>query len=579
MTSVEEGHSLALDYDNVMSYIGQFGKFQKKVFFLMWLVSAAGGLAVVVFSFTGYKQNYRCPVTECGETLESSFYSGSLSSEDSPLLPKWTDKDTINSCNRAEVDLTTCTFIANTTTQCDPSSLIYDSSIMSNTVVQDYQFVCDDYYKRTIYSAIYMLGMLVGSYFFGWFSDTFGRMKALMLAIVLVSLSGFLGAFCTSVTSVHGYGFLRFITGMGGIGCFMVCFVLAVEYVGFKFTMLIGIAIEIPFAMGELLLGVEAYFIRDWTTLQMVAYLPLLALVGLWWFVPESPRWLLSQGRTEEAATVIRNMAEVNGRPSPEHLFKQAELGGKVDKAEKKENISALDLFRPTNMALRTINMCFQWFSVTMCYYGLSFASTSFSGDAFSNFCLSVFIEIPGYIFCLVVMDSWGRRPILSFCQGISGIACILTGFLQGIPSVTWLQIVMSLIGKFMASASFAIVYVYTAEMFPTSVRNQAVGTCSLVARIGGICSILLGLIDADYPNYPVIIMGIVACTAGGLAILFPETLGQKLPDTMEEAFRIGEDNKRPFFSWTKVNFGQMFKEDLKQVPTDGFVNLDLNKD
>ena len=40
--------------------------------------------------------------------------------------------------------------------------------------------------------------------------------------------------------------------------------------------MLIGIAIEFPFALGEALLGVEAYFIHDWTTLQIVAYLPLL---------------------------------------------------------------------------------------------------------------------------------------------------------------------------------------------------------------------------------------------------------------------------------------------------------------
>ena len=80
--------------------------------------------------------------------------------------------------------------------------------------------------------------------------------------------------------SVHIYALLRFITGMGGIGCFMVCFVLVVEHVGFKvadelglgdqlltmiyfqFTMLVGIAIEIPFAIGEAVLGVEAYLIR-----------------------------------------------------------------------------------------------------------------------------------------------------------------------------------------------------------------------------------------------------------------------------------------------------------------------------
>ena len=47
-----------------------------------------------------------------------------------------------------------------------------------------------------------------------------------------------------------------------------------------QYTMLIGIAIEIPFALGEALLGIEAYFIRDWTTLQIVAYLPLLCKNG-----------------------------------------------------------------------------------------------------------------------------------------------------------------------------------------------------------------------------------------------------------------------------------------------------------
>ena len=45
--------------------------------------------------------------------------------------------------------------------------------------------------------------------------------------------------------------------------------------------MLIGIAIEIPFALGEALLGIEAFFIRDWKTLQMVAYLPLLCKYNL----------------------------------------------------------------------------------------------------------------------------------------------------------------------------------------------------------------------------------------------------------------------------------------------------------
>merc|ERR1719431_2358172 len=124
-------------------------------------------------------------------------------------------------------------------------------------------------------------------------------------------------AFATGPGSVHIYAFLRFITGMGGIGCFMVCFVLVVEHVGYKFTMLVGIAIEIPFAIGEAILGVEAIFIRDWGTLQVVAYLPLLSLLGLWWLVPESPRWLIGSGQLDRAKEVIREVAQGNHREVP----------------------------------------------------------------------------------------------------------------------------------------------------------------------------------------------------------------------------------------------------------------------
>ena len=143
------------------------------------------------------------------------------------------------------------------------------------------------------------------------------------------------------------------------------------------------------------------------------------------------------------------------------------------------------------------------------CYYGLSFASTSLSGDAFTNFllrchtaiffnssssstvhaahdascsyvvnthqranqedpdlsslsefascfCLSVFIEIPSAICCILVIDCWGRRPTLTFCQVtkllflsdtflqvVSGLACVVCGLLQGVqdPALQTLQV------------------------------------------------------------------------------------------------------------------------------------------
>ena len=91
----------------------------------------------------------------------------------------------------------------------------------------------------------------------------------------------------------------------------------------------------------------------------------LLALLGLYWIVPESVRWLIGVGRLEEAKKIIENAAKANGRETPVHLFKAAtiasydsEITNHAESSEVKTTL--LDLFRPSKMALRTINMCFQ---------------------------------------------------------------------------------------------------------------------------------------------------------------------------------------------------------------------------
>jgi len=207
--------------------------------------------------------------------------------------------------------------------------------------------------------------------------------------------------------------------------------------------------------------------------------------------------------------------------------------------------LGLLDIFRPREILYRSVNMMYQWFSVTMCFYGLTFASTSLSGDAYRNFILTCLIEIPGCLFCIFTMDCWGRRRVLSFCQLISGICCICAGLMVGVTALGPLQVLLSLIGKLMASASFVIVYIYTAELFPTLIRNRAIGSCSAIASVGGITALLLNLIKEHWTSGPMVVMGIVAIMAGGLATLFPETVGQKLPHTMADAINMGKNNKR----------------------------------
>ena len=108
------------------------------------------------------------------------------------------------------------------------------------------------------------------------------------------------------------------------------------------------------------------------------------------------------------------------------------------------------------------------------------------------------------------------------------------------------IQIFFALIGKMMASATFQILYVYTVEVFPTSIRNTAIGSCSCIARFGAILSFFLRLLkDYVWKPAPILLMGTSSLVGGFLALCLPETIGNTLPETIEDCLHIGEKNSK----------------------------------
>ena len=61
--------------------------------------------------------------------------------------------------------------------------------------------------------------------------------------------------------------------------------------------------------------------------------------------------------------------------------------------------------------------MFINWIAATMGTYGLGFNSVNLGGDIYVSFVLTAFIEIPSYIFLVLVVDRMGRKPVLIFCQ------------------------------------------------------------------------------------------------------------------------------------------------------------------
>ncbi|CAM5094756.1 unnamed protein product, partial [Eretmochelys imbricata] len=73
----------------------------------------------------------------------------------------------------------------------------------------------------------------------------------------------------------------------------------------------------------------------------------------------------------------------------------------------------------------------------------------------------------------------------------------------------------LAVIGKFAIAAALSISYVYSAELFPTIIRLTGVGLCSMSARVGGIISPLISLLDKYHPAIPMAIFGSTLVTAG----------------------------------------------------------------
>ena len=539
-----------MDYDKILTELGEFGPWQINISILMWLPAIIDGMMTMTASYSALAPNvFRCNIPDCDgpqfgyddfatEKLFPSFDIASL--EYKPDKPDY--------CSYYEprvLDNGTCLFSSDDIVTCNSDSTFtydQDTFVMKSTLVTEFSMFCDESKLLWIplFNSCFMIGLGIGSLMFGIISDNFGRRNTLLMAIIIGSAASAGGSFMPNYWS---YALLRILVGVGSEGCFIVAFIMSMEIVGVKehvpglpwvsYNTFQGSIISVPFALGEVFVSLIAMVVIKWRDLELALSILSMTCAVIWFFIPESPRWLIAKRNYIKAREVIREAALKNDVMLSGDLFT-----GDADSEEVEEitHYRIFDIFHKSVLKI-SLAMFVCWPVATLLYYGLTFSADKIqlTDNTHVSFIIMALVEIPSVMVLILLMDVWGRKPLFVFSLLIPGVSCVAAAWLEKGVIFT----IFVLIGKFCASGALSIAYIFTAELFPTSIRTTMIGSCSTMARVGGILAPWVAVYLPDQGSFnkqiPLYVFGATSVLGGMMALLLPETLGFPLPNTFQD--------------------------------------------
>jgi MFS family permease len=350
-------------------------------------------------------------------------------------------------------------------------------------------------------SSAYLAGAVLGALLFGWLTDRLGRKRLFFITLAVYLLATASTALSWNLAS---FALFRFFTGAGIGGEYTAINSTIQELVPARYRGWTDLVINGSFWIGTALGAAGSLVVLDPNVLAPDLGWRLAFLIGavlglviflmrLW--LPESPRWLMTHGRVEEATAVLdRIEAEFRARghhipdePLPvirlraRRFTPLAEVADTLFRVERRRTLVGLSLMAAQAFFYNAI--FFTYALVLTDFYGipaghvgwylLPFAAGNFLGPV-----------LLGRLF-----DTIGRRPMIAITYALSGTLLAGAGYLfaAGVLSATG-QTVAWMVIFFFASAAASSAYLTVSETFPLEVRALAIAFFyALGTGIGGV--------------------------------------------------------------------------------------------
>ncbi|XP_077864839.1 organic cation transporter protein-like [Saccoglossus kowalevskii] len=489
-----------MELDEALTAIGEWGRYQTIEYFLITIPGTwfcVWPLMAMVF-LGGFPDTFYCNVPE-----------GSSLNETIPLVEDDDGELVYDSCTmyvNSSVD--------NSTTECT-DGWYYESEYFVETIVTEWDLVCDDAIVSQFSQSIFMAGVMIGAFLAGYLSDRFGRKKVYLISMWSASVIGITVAFTQTMI---GFTILRFFQGICVQGIMVSNFILATEMFPPRSRVYAGYGNTICWACGIVVLAPIAYIFRHWRALQLAMSIPGLLTFYYIWVVPESMRWLISMERIPKAEAILYKAAKFNKKSLPENVLSNSILDEKSDYTEKASN----------------------GFVTSMVYLGISYNTANVGTNVYAAFFWSGVVEIPGYLIAMFATIKWGHRIPSCLLLILAGLACGMTPFIPDETSdgtdIQWLQTVFFLLGKLAITGAYGVIWTWAPEIFPTLVRNLGFGLTNFFASLGGVVAPLTVYIGYNNLSIVMASFGVLSLIASVVVLFLPETKDRPVPRTLDEA-------------------------------------------
>lgn len=309
----------------------------------------------------------------------------------------------------------------------------------------------------------------------------------------MASIFKFLSSFSVSYEM---FVILTFFDAGASSAVYPTAFILSMEWAATNKRILVSSIVLAVYPFGEVFTAFVASQTHNFKWMLRIISAPGLLIIAYIWLARESLRWLLVKKKYERAIETVTRATKMNKIEPSSRTLDIIATKCKLDEGEKVEkfsqHITQLRTVITSKVLLIRLVICIiGWIAAIFIIYGTSIVSVSLPGDKYWNFAFVSLSTVPSVFSSYFMLTHMKRRWSLCMSIIISGTTIIASNYVAHLPVFS---LILFFLGKFFIRHALMVVYVYTGELWPTSLRQTILSICSMFGRIGSILAPMIPL-------------------------------------------------------------------------------------